>query len=79
VGRSKGSGGRKKSSGGSKGKYRSATSGRYVTSKHSKSSPRTTVRESSGARARKIKSRLREQGRFFDDSTEIIRRDRESR
>jgi hypothetical protein len=42
MARSKGSGG-KKSSGGS---YRSAISGRYVTLKHSKSSPRTTVKES---------------------------------
>ncbi len=30
----------------SKGKYRSAKSGRYVTAKHGKSSPRTTVKES---------------------------------
>jgi hypothetical protein len=42
MARSKGSGG-KKSSGGS---YRSAISGRYVTLKHGKSSPRTTVKES---------------------------------
>ncbi|ATW05725.1 hypothetical protein CHN51_18775 (plasmid) [Sphingorhabdus sp. YGSMI21] len=34
-----------KKSGGS---YRSAISGRYVTSKHGKASPRTTVREASG-------------------------------
>ena len=34
-----------KKSGGS---YRSAISGRYVTSKHGKASPRTTVRETSG-------------------------------
>lgn len=71
----KGSGG-KKSSGG---KYRSAISGRYVTSAHGRSSPRTTVSESPSGRARKIKSKLKEQGRRFDDSTEIIRRDRESR
>ena len=30
---------------GSKGKYRSAISGRYVTKKHGERSPRTTVRE----------------------------------
>ncbi len=42
MARSKGSGG-KKSSGGS---YRSAISGRYVTAKHGKDSPRTTVKES---------------------------------
>lgn len=45
----------KKGSGGSKGKspskgsggsYRSAISGRYVTAKHGKSSPNTTVKES---------------------------------
>ena len=35
---SKGSGG--------KGKYRSAISGRYVTKKHGKRSPKTTVKES---------------------------------
>ncbi len=33
-------------SGGSKGSYRSAISGRFVTAKHGKSSPRTTVKES---------------------------------
>ncbi len=68
---------RKKGSG--RAKYRSAISGRYVTAKHGKSSPRTTVRESAGGRARKIKGDLKAQGRYFDDSTEIIRRDRESR
>ncbi len=36
-----------KKSGG--GKYRSAISGRYVTAKHGKSSPRTTVKESSSS------------------------------
>lgn len=41
--RSKGSGGRKSSGGG---KYRSAKSERYVTEKHGKSSPGTTVKES---------------------------------
>ena len=46
VARSKGSGKKKRTSGGSKGKYRSATSGRYVTAKHAKSSPQTTVKES---------------------------------
>lgn len=30
------------------GSYRSAISGRFVTSKHGKASPRTTVREASG-------------------------------
>ncbi len=63
---------------GSSGSYRSAISGRYVTAKHGKSSPRTTIKESPSARARSIKSKLREQGRHFDDSTDIIRRDRES-
>ncbi len=43
MARSKGSGG-KKSSG--KGSYRSAISGRYVTAKHGKSNPKTTVKES---------------------------------
>ena len=33
-------------SSGSGGSYRSAISGRYVTAKHGKSSPRTTVKES---------------------------------
>lgn len=61
------------------GKYRSAKSGRYVTKKHGKSSPRTTVMESPGARARSIKRQLRAEGKHFDDSTEIIRRDRQSR
>ncbi len=41
---SKSSGGKKSSGGG--GKYRSAISGRYVTAKHGKSSPNTTVKES---------------------------------
>ncbi len=84
MARGKGSGskpGGRKSGGskGSGGKYRSAISGRYVTAKHGKSSPRTTVKESSSARARSIKGKLREQGRRFDDSTEIVRRDRDSR
>ncbi len=35
-----------KGSGGGKGSYRSAISGRYVTAKHGKSSPKTTVKES---------------------------------
>lgn len=30
------------------GRYRSAINGRYVTSKHGKASPRTTVKESTG-------------------------------
>ncbi len=76
MAKSKGSGGKK--SGKGSGKYRSAISGRYVSAKHGKSSPRTTVKESPSARARSIKGKLREQGRHFDDSTEIIRRDRES-
>lgn len=45
AGRSKDSGG-KKSSGGGGGKYRSAKTSRYVTEKHGKSSPSTTVKES---------------------------------
>ena len=82
-GRWKSSGGKsgRGKSGGSKasgGKYRSAISGRYVTSAHGQRSPKTTVRESPSARARAIKGRLREQGRRFDDSTDIVRRDRES-
>lgn len=36
------------SKGRSGGNYRSAISGRYVTAKHAKASPKTTVRESSG-------------------------------
>ena len=64
---------------GSKGKYRSAITGRYVTAAHGKRSPRTTVKESPGARARSIQKRLREQGRYFNDTTEIIRHDRETR
>ena len=40
---SKSSGCRKSPSGG---KHRSAVSGRYVTSKHGKANPRTTVKES---------------------------------
>ncbi len=74
MARSRGSGGKK--SGEGSGKYRSAISGRYVATKHGKSSPKTTVKESPSARARSIQKRLREQGRYFDDSTEIIRRDR---
>ena len=35
-----------RSKGSSKGSYRSAISGRFVTAKHGKSSPRTTVKES---------------------------------
>jgi hypothetical protein len=42
-----------------------------VTKKHGRRSPKTTVRE--------IKGTLRKQGRRFDDSTDIVRRDRESR
>ena len=37
------------SKGRSSGSFRSAISGRYVTAKHSKSSPNTTVRESAGS------------------------------
>ena len=40
------SGGSKGSGSKSGGKYRSATSGRYVTTAHGQRSPRTTVRES---------------------------------
>ncbi len=40
----------KRSKGSSGGKYRSAVSGRYVTAKHGKSSPKTTVRESKAGR-----------------------------
>lgn len=76
MARSRGSGDKK--SGKVSGKYRSAISGRYVSAKHGKGSPRTTVKQSSSARARGIKGKLKEQGRRFDDSTEIIRRDRES-
>ena len=36
----------KKGKGSGKGKYRSAVSGRYVTKKHGKRSPKTTVKES---------------------------------
>jgi hypothetical protein len=36
----------KKGKGSSKGKYRSAISGRYVTKQHGKRSPKTTVKES---------------------------------
>jgi hypothetical protein len=38
----------RKSTSSGKGKCRSAISGRYVTAKHGKSSPKTTVRESTG-------------------------------
>jgi hypothetical protein len=37
------------SKGRSGGSYRSAISGRYVTAKHGKASPNTTVRESAGS------------------------------
>jgi hypothetical protein len=79
VARSKGSSDKSDDKKGSSGKYRSAITERYVTASHGKRSPKSTVRESPSARARSIKRRLREQGRHFDDSTEIIRRDRESR
>ena len=69
----------RKSKKGTKGKYRSAITGRYVTKAHGKSHPKTTVTESPGARARSIQKRLREQGRYFDDTNEIIRHDRETR
>ena len=38
------------SKGSSGGKYRSAISGKYVTAKHGKSSPKTTVKESKAGR-----------------------------
>ena len=38
--------GKSKGSKSSSGPYRSAISGRYVTTKHGKSNPRTTVKES---------------------------------
>lgn len=75
--RSKGSGG-KKSSGSSMGKYRSAVTGRYVTSQTVARHPKTTVTENPSTRARSIKGNLRAQGRHFDDSTEIVRRGRGS-
>ena len=59
-------------------KYRSAVTGRYVTKEHGKSSPKTTVKESPSARARRLQDELRAEGKHFDDSTEIVRRDRES-
>jgi hypothetical protein len=43
MARSKGSAGKKSSGGGS---YCSVMSGRYVTAKHGKSNPKTTVKES---------------------------------
>ena len=49
MARAKGSSKKGKSAGG-KGKYRSAISGRYVTAKHGKSSPRTTVKESDASK-----------------------------
>lgn len=79
MARSKGPGGKSGGSKGSGGKYRSAISGRYVTATHGRRSPETTITESPSSRAREIKRKLKEQGRRFDDSTEIIRRDRDSR
>ena len=64
-----------KGSGG--GTYHSAISNRYVTSARGKRSPKTAVKEGPGARARGIKLRLRDEDRSSDDSTEIVRRDRE--
>jgi hypothetical protein len=46
VTRSKGTGGKKRKSGGSKGRYRSAVTGRYVTKSYAKRHPKTTIRES---------------------------------
>ncbi len=48
MARSKGSS--KKKSVGGKGPYRSAISGRYVTAKHGRSNPKTTVKESNAAK-----------------------------
>lgn len=79
MAKGKGSSGHGKGSKSSSGvKYRSAITGRYVTKKHGKNSPRTTVRESPSTRARRLQDELRAEGKHFDDSTEIIRRDRES-
>lgn len=60
MAKSKGKSHNKKTTG--KGKYRSAISGRYVTAKYGKSSPRTTVRESS-KEAREFSSQFNERYR----------------
>ncbi len=46
IAKGKSGGGKSGGSKSSGGHYRSAISGRYVTAKHGKSSPRTTVKES---------------------------------
>jgi hypothetical protein len=48
VARSKGKRVNKKTTG--KGKYRSAVTGRYVSAKHGKSAPKTTIRESKASK-----------------------------
>ena len=70
MARGRGSRGRK-SSGGSKGRYRSAISGRYVTARHGKSSPRTTVKESSskGSSSEGTRSRSAITGRYVTKAT----------
>lgn len=57
----------KKSSGGS---YRSAISGRYVTAEHGKSSPRTTVRESTASSGKSSGGHYRSaiSGRYVTDA-----------
>jgi hypothetical protein len=58
--------------GGSKGSYRSAISGRYVTAAHGRRSPRTTVRESGGSGGRGASSGGRNRsaitGRFISNA-----------
>lgn len=70
MARGKSSRGRQ-SGGGSKGKYRSAISGRYVTAKHGKRSPRTTVKESAskGVSSKGRRHRLAITGRYVTEAT----------
>ena len=49
--------------------YRSATTGRYV--------QRSAVKDP-GTQAREIRSRFRAQGRYFSDSADIVREDRDA-
>jgi hypothetical protein len=68
----RGGGGRRSKgrSGGSKGRYRSAISGRYVTAKHGRRSRRTTVRESSSkGRSRGVRYRSAITGRYVSAAT----------